>query len=317
VAKLTAAAAQQAFTPAPSAAPAVVILNPASNGGRAAKLRKVVEKALLGGRGELLLTTAPYDATHIAAEAARAGRPIVVVGGDGAVHEAASGLLSTGANVPFGVVPAGNGNDYAFHVAHMPHEPLAALELALTGPVERVDVGMVNDGYFVNALGVGLDANVTVTSERYKRYGLRGHPLYLASSISELLFRYDGCPTLSIQIDDGEPIRQTVALVAMNIGPMYGGGFHINPGAEPQDGLFDVCYIDKPPLLRALSLLHAIERGKHVGQREVHIVRCEHIVLESNTPVNAQLDGELSRATRFDVRILPGALALRRGPTLR
>ncbi|HEX2349728.1 MAG TPA: diacylglycerol kinase family protein, partial [Ktedonobacterales bacterium] len=61
-----------------------VILNPASNGGRAARLRRVIERALQGGRGELALTEARGDATRLAAQAARAGRPIVVVGGDGA-----------------------------------------------------------------------------------------------------------------------------------------------------------------------------------------------------------------------------------------
>ncbi len=297
--------------------PPVVILNPASNGGRAAKLRRMIERELRGGRGELVLTSAPHDATRLAADAARAGRGVVVVGGDGAFHEAACGVLNSGVAVPMGVVPAGNGNDYAIHVARMPLNITQALELALSGPIERVDAGKVNGEFFVNALGIGLDANVAVTAERYKKYGLAGHPLYLTASFSELLFRYDGCPTLTIHLDGAEPARQTLALVALSIGPTYGGGFLVNPAADPQDGLFDVCLVVKPSVLRAINLIHKLERGKHVGEPETTIVRCQPILLEADHPINAQADGEISQAARFEVSLLPGALALRRGPAVR
>jgi diacylglycerol kinase (ATP) len=292
----------------------LVILNPASNSGRAAKLRRLLERALLGGRGELALTSAPGHATQLALEAAREGRPVVVVGGDGVIHEAAGGVIESGVQVPFGVVPAGNGNDFALHVAHAPRDIGQALDLALTGPIEQIDAGVVNGHYFVNAISVGLDANVSRTAERLKPYLLSGQALYMTSALTELLFHYDRCPTLTVQCDDGPPIRRLFALVAMSIGPTYGGGFWINPNADPQDGLFDVCMFTKPPLLRALRLLPAVEQGKHIGEPEITIVRCKRITLEAEQPANAQYDGELAQATRFEVSLLPGALALRRGP---
>ena len=294
----------------------VVILNPASNSGRAARLRKVIERALLGGRGELALTSGPGDATRLAADAARAGRPVVVVGGDGAIHEAAGGVVGAGAHVPFGVVPAGSGNDFALHVARAPLDPLKALDLALSAPIEPVDVGMVNGEYFVNALSVGLDANVAAYAERHKRLGLSGKPLYMTSALTVLLLHYDQCPALTVQYDDAAPQHQVFALVAMSLGPTYGGGFLINPGASPTDGYFDMCMLSKPPLLRALRLLPAVEHGKHIGEPETRIVRCQRVTLESERPVNAQLDGELTQATRFEVSLWPRALALRRAPAL-
>lgn len=301
----------------PSDGPPCVILNPASNGGRAARLRRVIERALQGGRGELALTEARGDATRLAAQAARAGRPIVVVGGDGAIHEAAGGVIASGVSVPFGVVPAGSGNDFALHVARAPLDPLQALDLALTAPIEQIDVGKVNGEIFTNALSVGLDANVTARAEHYKRLGLSGRALYMTSALTELLLHYDHCPTLTVQYDDAAPIHQVFALVAMSIGPTYGGGFQINPTADPHDGLFDVCMLSKPPLLRALRLLPAVEHGKHIGQPETRIVRCQRVTLTCDRPAHAQLDGELMQAHRFEVSLLPGALALRRGPAAR
>lgn len=291
----------------------VVILNPASNNGRAARLRSLVERTLTHHRGDLVLTQKPGDAAQIAEEAARAGRPLVVVGGDGAIHEAGNGLLRAGAPVALGVVPAGSGNDYALNVARMPLDPATALELALTTPPTRVDAGKVNDEYFLNAIGVGIDANCTATAERLKRYGLTGRALYMSAALTEVLFKYDGCPTLNASFDDRPMTRQPYAVVAMSIGPTYGGGFKINPKADPQDGLFDVCAIDKPKQSRAIRLLPMVERGEHVDQPETHMFRARHVLLESATAIYAQLDGELIMSRRFEVTILPGALWLRRG----
>lgn len=303
-------------TPEPSRPP-LVILNPASNHGQARKLRPLVEKALLGGRGELAITTKPGDAERLAEEGARAGRAIVVVGGDGAIHEAGSGLLRAGAQVPLGVAPAGSGNDYAFRVARMPADVASALELALTAPPVRVDAGRVNDGYVINAIGVGIDANCSATAERLKRYGLTGRALYMTSAIREVIFNYRACPTLDAAFDGEATPRQMYAVIAMSVGPTYGGGFKINPSADPQDGVFDVCVITRPAQLRALQLLPMVERGTHVHEPETRIFRARQIVIESTGGVVfAQVDGEIIRGRRFEVTSLPGAIWLRRGPSV-
>lgn len=290
----------------------LVILNPVSNHGRAARLRPMVEKALRGGRGELALTTRPGDAEMLAEQAARAGRSVIVVGGDGAIHEAGSGIIRSGAQVALGVVPAGSGNDYAFRVARMPADPEKALRLSMSVPPVRMDAGRINDGYVINALGVGIDANCSATAERLKRFGLTGRALYMTSAIREVIFNYGGCPTLDARFDDQSMRRHEYAVVAMSIGPTYGGGFKINPEADPQDGLFDVCAIDKPSQLRALRLLPAVERGEHVGEPETRMFRARMAVLESEVEIYAQVDGELIRARRFEISSLPGALWLRR-----
>src|SRR6478672_5352764 len=83
--------------------PPVVILNPASKRGR--RLHGWLKRSLRGGKGELVLTDAPQAGERIAAEAARAGRAVVAVGGDGTITEVANGILATGRRVPLGIVP--------------------------------------------------------------------------------------------------------------------------------------------------------------------------------------------------------------------
>jgi diacylglycerol kinase (ATP) len=290
----------------------VVILNPACNQGRAGRLRKLLEQALGGGRGELVLTAAVHDAEHLAREAALAGRDIVAVGGDGTIAEVGNGILASGARVALGIVPAGTGNDYAYETLRLPREPLRALELALAGRPVAMDAGQVNERYFLNALGVGIDANIAAAAESLKRIPfLRGQTLYWAASLRELLFHYDQCPLLTIAWDDAPAENELFALAAVSIGPTYGGGFQINPGADPRDGYFELCMLTKPPLARALRLLPMVEKGKHLNQPEAHHVRVQRVTMAAEQEINAHLDGEVIRAQRFTVRILPGALLVR------
>ena len=128
-----------------SSEPPIVILNPAGNRGRSAKLRAPLEKTLAGGRGELALTSAPGDAQRIAGDAARAGRSIIAVGGDGTLSEVANGILASGQRVPLGIVPAGSGNDYAYNTLKLPHDPLQALEIALHATPTPMDAGAVTE----------------------------------------------------------------------------------------------------------------------------------------------------------------------------
>lgn len=294
----------------------VVILNPASGAGRAKRLWRSLERALADGRGELIVTTKRGDAERLAREAAQVGRDVVIVGGDGSIAEAAAGILAAGRQSPLGIVPAGTGNDYAYRALKLPADPLAALEIALTGSPIAIDIGTVNGRVFVNALGVGLDANINATAEHLKRSFplLRGQALYWTASLSELLLRYSRCPQLNVYMDDAGAAGEQAhyALAALSLGPTYGGGFRINPDADPTDGFFDLCVILKPSLLRALRLLPMIEQGRHLDQPEVRRHRVRSVVLEANEPIYAHVDGEVMVAQRFEAQIYPGALLVRR-----
>jgi diacylglycerol kinase (ATP) len=290
----------------------VAILNPAGNRGRAGRLRRPLERALAGGRGELVITRTPQEAEVAVTRAANAGRDVIAVGGDGTIAVVGNALMAAGAPVPLGIVPAGNGNDYAYETLHLPRDPLQALEVALTGEPLAMDVGRVNGRYFFNSLGVGIDANIAAAAEQLKHIPfLRGQALYWASSLRELIFHYDRCPELHIALDGQLDDARLYALVAVNIGPTAGGGFQINPGADPRDGLFDVTVIWKPSQLRALRLLPMVEKGTHITQPEVKRARVRTVALTSAKPIYAHLDGEVITAASFEATILPGALRVR------
>lgn len=299
----------------PSANP-LVILNPAANRGKMDRLREVVRNRLLREQADYRETTKQGEAKELALTAAKEGRPVIIVGGDGSVHEVVNGILASGRRVPLGIVGAGSGNDFAWNTLRLPRDPTAAIERAFSGRLVEVDAGIVNGCYFANSFSVGLDADIAVAANRMKNIPLMsGLRLYYTSTLKQLLFGYNRCPWLSFKLDDGElagnaQFRRYV-LIAVTHGPTYGAGFRINPSADHTDGLFDICTIDYMPLLRALKLLPIVKKGEHAGLPEITFYRAKSVYIESQYPVNVQMDGETTSAKSYDAKILPGVLWVR------
>jgi diacylglycerol kinase (ATP) len=263
-------------------------------------------------RADYVETTRAGEARELALQAAQAQRPIVIIGGDGSVNEVINGMLQSGQQVPLGIVAAGSGNDFATSTLKLPLDPAAAIERAFSGRPVSVDAGKVNGSYFVNACGIGLDADIAEAVGLLKKYPLlSGKRLYYTAMLRQLLFHYHRCPWLTLHLDGSSQTERHYILVAVSNGPAYGAGFRVNPTARYNDGLLDVCAIDHMQLLRALKLLPVIQKGEHAWVPEVTFHRVRSLQIESRVPVNIQIDGETTRATSFAIEVIPGALTIR------
>jgi diacylglycerol kinase (ATP) len=294
----------------------LIILNPTANRGNMEVHRTIIRNRLAQGvQLEYVETSKAGEAQERARQAAESGRAVIIVGGDGSVNEVVNGILSTGRRVPLGIIPAGSGNDYACNTLQIPRDPAEALERALYGRLVEVDAGKVNGHYFANSFSVGLDADIAVAAGGMKKIPLMsGARLYYSATLRQLLFGYHRCPWLKFSLDGATQaggIEQRCVLLAVTIGPTYGAGFRINPKANYNDGLFDVCVITHTLLLRALRVLPIVQRGEHEGEPEVTFYRARVVHIESRQAVNRQIDGETGRARSFDAEILPGALWVR------
>lgn len=291
----------------------LVVLNPAANRGNMRLYRELARKKAADEQAEYVETIRSGDGEKLARQAASAGRPVIIVGGDGSVHETVNGLLASGRRVPLGIVAAGSGNDFAWNTLHLPHDPAAALERAFHGTLIDIDAGLVNGRYFANAFSLGLDANIAAVAHHMKRWPfMSGMRLYYGATLEQLFFGYHHCPWLAFKLDECEWVEMSrCVLLAVSNGPTYGGGFRINPTADPSDGWFHVCIIKHMPLARALRLLPVVQRGEHASIAEAHFFQARKVQIESRFPVHIQMDGETSRARSYQAEVLSGALWVR------
>src|SRR5690242_5694960 len=121
---------RSSMEPSASSDKPLVILNPAANRGDMGRYREVVRNRGEHERAAYVETTRRGQAKELARRSADEGRPVVIVGGDGSIHEVINGILSSGRRVPLGIVAAGSGNDYAWNTLKLPHNPAEAIERA-------------------------------------------------------------------------------------------------------------------------------------------------------------------------------------------
>ncbi|NHM14847.1 diacylglycerol/lipid kinase family protein [Xiamenia xianingshaonis] len=291
----------------------LLIANPVAQNGRSASLVDRVA-GLLRGRlprdsFRVELTKRAGHAVDIAREA-QGVDTVLVLGGDGIVHEAANGLMARPADdrPVLGVIASGSGNDFAKAIG-IPFEVEQACETLLACEPRSIDVGQVNDRFFVETLSFGLDAAIALdTVVRRKKTGRTGTALYMESGFDQLLHHLDTFD-YALRVDNGETkLGQSITFAVQN-GPYYGGGFKVCPDAQLDDGAFDLC-IAHPPIgvLRACWLFLQAKDGRHTKSRQVEMLRATSLHLEFSEEPPAQTDGERLRGTSFDVRMHPSAL---------
>lgn len=286
----------------------LVIINPEARHGETAALIPVVAQLLGSIPHDTVVTEHTGHAADLAA-AADGYDVVVAVGGDGTVHEVLNGLMSLPADrrPALGLLPTGSGNDTR-RMLGVPTE-LAEAAVALgTGKRVRFDVGVCNGVYFNNSFAAGLDAKVTAKAVEYKVTTKRsGLWLYL-TALFHVLFHDLAGFDMDISFDGAAAVAHDTLIIAVTQGPTYGGGFKITPDAVPHDGLFDVCMIDPLSLPEALARLPFVVVGKHTTMRPVHMSRHTSLVIESDRPIPAQIDGEVLYEPRYEIGMLPAAI---------
>jgi YegS/Rv2252/BmrU family lipid kinase len=272
---------------------AYVILNPVAGRGAARGVKDPVARSFRhqGWTVDIVETERPGHAALLAEAAARAGqRCIVAVGGDGAVHEVANGLLAARSQATLGVVPIGSGNDFAKLAGVYRHSVPRAVARLATAAVRRFDAGRVADEFFVNSLGFGFGPAVVRT--RNAMPGLKGFLSYLVPVFRT--FATFRPPLLDVSAD-GFSERGRIMMVEVCNGTTAGGDYRFAPEADPSDGMLDICLIRELGLLRFLALLPRVMRGTHgSAKRLVAMFRSAALVIRSpDLPLVLHLDGEL------------------------
>lgn len=291
-----------------------ILANPASQLGAGAAAAQQVETYLLEHDGacsslQALRTERPGHAEELAAGLSGFDT-VVVIGGDGTVHEVVNGLmrLPREKRPALALVPVGSGNDYArtLHMSRATDEAYGQLMRAVKVSAE---LGCCNGRYFAETLSFGLDAAIALdTVERRKRTGTTGLRLYAASCLDQLLHNkvpYD----YRLNVDGGPCEEGRMYLFAVQVGPSYGSGFVISPQARIDDGMLDLC-IAHPPLstAKAAWIFLRAKNGHHEHFRQIDVRQCVSLTLEFGRALPVQIDGERIVADRYDIQVAPDAL---------
>jgi lipid kinase YegS len=232
---------------------------------------------------------------------------VVAAGGDGLLNEVVNGVASRGlpARTAVGLLPLGTANDFAAAHDIPVSDPLAALKLIVENEPRLIDVGMLNDRFFLNMSSGGYGSLVTVNTPDGMK-SLLGGVSYILSGLISL-------PTLVPQkveiIGPDWHWSGPILVMAVGNGKFAGGGVPLCSRALLDDGLLDVMiipdveYNEFISLLADLLRLHLPKDGTHFFYHQVR-----WLTMRTKEEFQVNLDGEPMLGTEFQWSVQPRML---------
>jgi YegS/Rv2252/BmrU family lipid kinase len=283
----------------------VLVVNPASGGGRGARVAPKVRAALEadGWRVDPYLTNELDDARRLT-EQVPAGGLVVVVGGDGLIGRAVEGAVSSGAL--FAPLPAGRGNDFCRSLG-IPLDPVRAAQGLRRASTRRVDVGTVEvhgvTHTFVCVVSLGFDSVANEIANHTPV--LSGTAVYLYAALKAMATWRPATFTIE---SDGEVRTHTGWTVAVGNCGQYGGGMRICPDAQLDDGLLDVTLVGAVSKPSFLATLPKVFTGRHLEHPMVDSLRVPWLHVDADRSFGVYADGERLGELPARLATLPAAL---------
>jgi diacylglycerol kinase (ATP) len=293
----------------------LAIVNPASGRARSRAIWPVTERALreAGVRCDVVTTTHPHAGETIARQAVLGGRRrILIVGGDGSVHDVLNGVMDSATPgdepVTLAVAPDGTGNDWARSLG-IDRDPSAIAGSIVSGRTMALDVGMIDfpravpaaRRWFVNVAGAGYDAHV-----------ISRLPARVPSRLAYLRGAIGGLATYrspDFRITAGEHRFEGRLLLAFVANGRYcGHGMIVAPVARLDDGLFDLVMIREVGLVTVLAKIAKLYRGTILADPVTQHLKCAAVSIDTEPPVAVEADGQVVGRTPAVFSMRPGAI---------
>ncbi|MEY4929987.1 MAG: hypothetical protein RI909_711 [Bacteroidota bacterium] len=249
-------------------------------------------------------TQGPHHATELAKEAATSKKFEVVfaVGGDGTVNEVAQGLVHT--RQTMAILPKGSGNGLARHLG-ISMDFKKSLELIGSSLTISMDSFLINDKLSVNVSGIGFDGHIASLFGKGGKRGLIGYTkLVLKEFFSFKEFEAE------ITIDNTSYKKNAFVLAFAN-SSQFGNNARVSPHASVCDGLLDICFIRKVPMIQSAGFAQKMFTGQIEKSSFVDIVQGKHLTLTFSHSMPYHVDGEaMTPARKFSIFMQPSSLSM-------
>jgi len=230
------------------------------------------------------------------------------------VNEVVNGIAGR-AGVEFALIARGTGWDFARSLA-LPHKLDDAIGVALRGRTRTIDLGRVTyrawsgeeaQAWFANVGSAGMSGAIAQRANDTSK-ALGGKVSYLWATLAVFARWSNGEVSVTV---DGESRHGRLHDVVVANGAYFGGGMKICPGAQADDGAFDVLLIGDLTKRDLLLTLPKTFRGTHLPHPKAELLRGTNVTVDAPGLLLLQLDGEQPGTTPARFELVPRALRVR------
>lgn len=227
-------------------------------------------------------------------------------GGDGTINSIASALVNT--DKTLGILTGGSGNGLVRNL-NIPLSWRRDLDVLIYGKDTYIDVGKINDKYFFNVAGIGLDGLIS------KKIELESKSRGIAPYIYYALKGYFEMPYFHVSINaDGKEFKEEIMIAAFANFKQYGGKAIIAPFASPRDSFLDLCIIKKFSILKETLNIQRLFTGNIHKFQFYSSYKFKNVKIKSlDRTIPLTIDGEYGgkEISDYEISVLPLQIKIR------
>lgn len=212
---------------------------------------------------------------------------ILVAGGDGTIDDAVNQMKKLDLNIPIAIIPTGTANDFAKFIG-IPENVEDACEQILNSKPKNLDLGKINDKYFLNVASTGLFTDVSQRTDVNLKNTM-GKIAYYIKALEQL----SSLRKLKIKVTSENDVFDDYMYLMMVFNGQTAGNLKFAYKAEVDDGMLDVIIIKAGVIKDMLALFIKMFKGEHLeGTEGLEYFKSNHIEIECYEDIVTDIDGE-------------------------
>ncbi|MEG0641080.1 MAG: YegS/Rv2252/BmrU family lipid kinase [Clostridium sp.] len=258
----------------------------------------VVNILQTGGYRVTLCRTESINDIYEEVKNSRNFHSIIAAGGDGTISHIINAMTRENIDIPLGIIPSGTANDFSYHIGLNKNIQYCASVIA-RGKIKEVDLGVINDKYFINVAAAGLLTDVSQKIDTHMKNTL-GKLAYYIKGIEQLPnFR-----TIPVKIIcDGNLYEEKIYFFVILNGSTA-GGFKLAPDAVENDGKLNLIALKACNIVELFNVFIQILRGEHTNSSRILYLEGKEFIIDCNEDLEADVDGEIGPSVPLKVGIL-------------
>lgn len=229
---------------------------------------------------------------------------ILVAGGDGTVDSVVNAMAKQGISLPIGILPVGTANDFSKFLG-IPFDIEEACKKIIKSTAVSVDLGSINDKYFVNVASTGLFTDVSQKTD-----------VNLKNTIGKLAYYLKGLE----ELPNFRPLKVKIKSTEMDFeGNMYlmlifngktAGNFNLATRADATDGMLDIIVFKAVQIYELIPLFIKVLKGEHLDSDKVIYFKTDKLYVECDENIVTDIDGEKGPDFPLNIKCIKGGLKI-------
>ena len=214
---------------------------------------------------------------------------ILISGGDGTVDLILNVIKELDINIPIGILPCGTANDFA-KALNLSFDPKEAVERIVNSKPKKIDIGKINNKYFINVASAGMFTDVSQKISPELKNSM-GKVSYYLKGIEEALYMRKF--NINVKCEEIEYDGDMYLMLIFN--GKTAGNINLAYKAEVDDGLLDIIIVKDVLFPNMLPLLISILKGEHLegyNKDEILYFRTNKLRIDCKDRLNTDIDGE-------------------------